>query len=262
MHASYEQFLDCLKLLHEEIAKAVDGLPPEAIEWSPGPEMNSTGVLMAHVAGSELHWLGDIVAGEKTGRDREAEFRSRGRPVADLKSGLDEMLNYARGVVARLGPDELTAERAAYADGRTMSVGACLLHVLRHTALHTGHMQITRQLWEARSSAGPRSCGMAPTPVGAGRALRRRYDHLLRLLSYLCRPAESHAAAALCTTSVRRRASRRSLLASDLALDGRRFHISDLGLARSSANERCACASAHRTCLAGGAGSAGGRRST
>jgi len=60
---------------------------------------------------------------------------------------------FARRVVADLGPEDLAAERTAYADGRTMTVGACLLHVLRHTALHTGHMQITRQLWDARSSA-------------------------------------------------------------------------------------------------------------
>jgi len=152
MHAFYEQFLGCLDRLHGEIAQAVDGLPAEALDWSPGPDMNSLGVLMAHVAGSEKHWLGDIIAGETTDRDREAEFRSRGREVSGLKAGLDEMLAYGRSIVARLSPDDLTANRKAYADGRTMAVGECLLHVLRHTALHAGHMQITRQLWEARGS--------------------------------------------------------------------------------------------------------------
>ena len=152
MHAYYEQLLGCLQRLHEEIGEAIDGLPPEAMDWIPGKEMNSLGVLMAHVAGSELHWLGDIVADERTGRNREAEFRTHGRDATALKAGLDEMLAYAGRVVEPLTPDDLTAERRAYADGRTMTVGACLLHVLRHTAMHTGHMQITRQLWDARSS--------------------------------------------------------------------------------------------------------------
>ncbi|HSB91035.1 MAG TPA: DinB family protein [Anaerolineales bacterium] len=149
MEAYLEQFLGQLRTLHDGIGKAVDGLPLEAIDWSPGPEMNSIGVLMVHVAGSEKHWLGDVIAGEETGRDREAEFRSRGRDLASLQAGLDEMLEYARRVVSRLRIEDLAEERTAYADGRTMPVGLCLLHVMQHTAVHLGHIQLTRQLWEA-----------------------------------------------------------------------------------------------------------------
>ena len=65
------------------------------------------------------------------------------------------MLTYARAVVAKLELKDLTSERVSHSDGRTMPVGACLLHVLQHTASHAGHMQITRQLWEARGSAAP-----------------------------------------------------------------------------------------------------------
>jgi ankyrin repeat protein len=35
-------------------------------------------------------------------------------------------------------------------------VAWCLAHALEHTALHLGHMQITRQLWEQRGS--PHDC--------------------------------------------------------------------------------------------------------
>ena len=153
MHDFYEQFLDRLSLVHEEIGKTIEGLPLEAIDWIPGPEMNSLGILMAHVAGSEKHWFGDVIAGEHTGRDREAEFRSRGRDAAPLRAGLQEMLTYGRSVVAKLELGDLTAERVPHADGRTMPVGSCLLHILRHAAEHAGHMQITRQIWEARGSA-------------------------------------------------------------------------------------------------------------
>jgi uncharacterized damage-inducible protein DinB len=153
MHAFYGQFLDQLRLVHEGIEKTIEGLPLEAIDWIPGPEMNSLGILMAHVAGSENHWLGDVVAGEATGRDREAEFRTRGRDAAALLAGLDEMLTYGRSVVAKLQLADLTAERVSHPDGRTMPVGSCLLHILRHAAEHAGHMQITRQIWEARGSA-------------------------------------------------------------------------------------------------------------
>ena len=153
MEAYFEQFLGQLQSLHQNIRKEVDGFPLDAIDWTPGPEMNSIGVLMVHVAGSEKHWLGDVVAGEETGRDREAEFRSRGRDLASLEAGLDEMLEYARGVVSRLRIEDLADERTAYADGRTMPVGVCLLHVVQHTAVHLGHIQLTRQLWEATGRA-------------------------------------------------------------------------------------------------------------
>jgi uncharacterized damage-inducible protein DinB len=151
MHPFYEQFLDRLRLVHDEIGAAVEGLRLEALDWTPGAGMNSLGVLVVHVAGSEKHWFGDIIAGQPSGRDREAEFRSRGVEAAVLTKRLDESLSYAREVVGRLGIDDLTAERAAsgYRGERTMSVGSCLLHILRHAAEHAGHMQLTRQLWEA-----------------------------------------------------------------------------------------------------------------
>jgi len=155
MEAFFEQYLDCLAPVHHEIEATVDGLPLEAMDWIPGPEMNSLGVLLAHVAGSEKYWFGDVIAGENTGRDREAEFRTRGREAAALKAGLQEMLTYGRSVVAKLELADLTSERVPHPDGRTMPVGSCLLHILRHTAEHAGHMQLTRQLWEAHK-ASPR----------------------------------------------------------------------------------------------------------
>ncbi len=116
--------------------------------------MNSLGVLATHIAGAEKHWFGEIIAGEPSGRDREAEFHSRGVEASVLTKRLDETLGYAREVVGRLGIEDLTAERAAsgYRGERTMSVGSCLLHILRHAAEHAGHMQLTRQLWEARQT--------------------------------------------------------------------------------------------------------------
>ena len=153
MEAFFEQYLDRLTLVHQEIEATVDGLRLEAMDWTPGPGMNSLGILMAHVAGAEKHWFGDVIAGERTGRDREAEFRTRGRDAAALKAGLQEMLTYGRSVVAKLELADLTSERVLHPDGRTMPVGSCLLHILRHAAEHAGHMQITRQLWDARASA-------------------------------------------------------------------------------------------------------------
>jgi uncharacterized damage-inducible protein DinB len=152
MHPFFEDYRRRLALVHEQIEAAVEGLPQEAIDWSPGPGMNSMGVLMAHVAGSERHWFGDIIAGEPTGRDREAEFRSRGIESSVLLHRLEDALAYGRAILERLTLEDLPSERQAsgYRGERTMSVGSCLLHILRHAAEHAGHMQLTRQLWETK----------------------------------------------------------------------------------------------------------------
>jgi hypothetical protein len=39
-------------------------------------------------------------------------------------------------------------------DGRKLTVAWALAHALEHTALHAGHMQIMRQLWEQRDETG------------------------------------------------------------------------------------------------------------
>jgi hypothetical protein len=43
------------------------------------------------------------------------------------------------------------------ARGREVPVRWCILHVVDHTALHLGHMQLTYQLWmRGQSGASPR----------------------------------------------------------------------------------------------------------
>ena len=36
--------------------------------------MNSMNVLVVHLIGAERYWIGDVIAGEPSGRDRESEF--------------------------------------------------------------------------------------------------------------------------------------------------------------------------------------------
>jgi hypothetical protein len=145
-----EDFLTILENLHGEIEDAMEGLPQTALDWVPGPDLNSLGVLVVHVAGAERYWLGDVVVGEASGRDRPAEFRTTGLATGDVLGRLADSLVYARTVAGRLTPEDLNAIRISPRDGRELRVAWCLQHVLGHTALHTGHIQITRQWWDQR----------------------------------------------------------------------------------------------------------------
>ena len=65
-----------------------------------------------------------------------------------LRARLADASVYAQNTLTRLTLGDLEQERVSPRDGRMFSVAWALLHALEHTAIHLGHIQITRQLWE------------------------------------------------------------------------------------------------------------------
>jgi uncharacterized damage-inducible protein DinB len=150
MNGFYTSYLERLELLHAEIDKAIQGLPQEALDWSPGSEMNTIAVLITHLAGAERYWIGDVGAGEPSGRDRAAEFRVQGLSSEALQKRLTETSQYARQTLSRFTLEDLEQTRISPRDGQEANLAWCLLHALQHTGIHLGHIQLTRQLWEQR----------------------------------------------------------------------------------------------------------------
>ncbi len=148
MDLFFAGYLNRLESLHKDIRDSLAGLSQAALDWSPGEGMNSLGVLAVHVSGSERFWIGDVIAAEPSGRDREAEFRSNGLAAESLLNRLDTSLAYVHQVLERLQLNDL--ERICFnsRDGQEHRLGWALAHVLAHTGLHAGHAQLTRQLWE------------------------------------------------------------------------------------------------------------------
>lgn len=152
MDVFFQDCLDILEKLHAEIDTALEGLPQEALDWAPAGDANSIAVLCVHTAASERYWVGDVIARESSGRDRSAEFRTRGVAAADLKARLDASLAYTRGVLERLTVAELPEERTVPPDGRTVRVGWALAHTIEHVGTHVGHIHITRQVWQTNQA--------------------------------------------------------------------------------------------------------------
>jgi uncharacterized damage-inducible protein DinB len=150
MFPFYQDFLNCLDEHHKNIACAIEGLPQAALDWLPGEGMNSISVLIIHLTGAERYWIGDVASGDLSSRDRAAEFHTRGIPCEALQQRLADATDYAHSTLSRLTLDDLGQERVSRRDGRKFTVAWALLHTLEHTALHVGHIEITRQLWEAR----------------------------------------------------------------------------------------------------------------
>ncbi|HEY5271156.1 MAG TPA: DinB family protein, partial [Anaerolineales bacterium] len=67
-----------------------------------------------------------------------------------LEAHLVSADDYARLALARFSLPDLEAVRQSPRNAKTFTAGWCLAHALEHTALHTGHIQLTRQLWEQK----------------------------------------------------------------------------------------------------------------
>jgi uncharacterized damage-inducible protein DinB len=148
MEKFFEEYLVVLEKCHGNILGAVEGLSGPALDWQPGTEMNSIAVLIYHLSGAERFWIGDVVDQTPSGRDREAEFKVQNIGLEVLQRRLDESLDYVRSVVGKLSLANLPETRLT-PDGRTFSVAWVLLHIMEHSSLHLGHIEMTRQMWQA-----------------------------------------------------------------------------------------------------------------
>ena len=146
MHKFYQAMLDEYAALHAEIVKTIDELPAEALDWAPGPEMNSLSVLVVHLTGAERYWIGDVAKGDASSRDREAEFRVKGMTAEALKQRIADMDRYEAAAFETLQPGDLEAMRIARG-GKEVTLAKALLHPLQHTGQHVGHIEILKQEW-------------------------------------------------------------------------------------------------------------------
>jgi uncharacterized damage-inducible protein DinB len=165
MKTFFLDYLNRFEALHMDVEKALEGLPQAGLDWAPGLGMNSIAVLIVHLTGAERYWIGDVASGDPSGRVREAEFETRGIRAQELKHRLSVSREYIRRRLevltvedldeTRLSPQAETQAnpRVFVPDQEKYSIGYCLLHAMEHTALHTGQIEITRQLWHLRQIA-------------------------------------------------------------------------------------------------------------
>ena len=151
MDKLFAEMLDRLNAVHQIIEEAVAGLPAEAIDWTPGPNLNSLGVLLAHTLASERYWIGDVAGRDPSGRARDDEFVTQGVTAAEFLSRSQVILAHSQAVLKRLSLTELGDSRPRPDGDRTVTVAWAILHALEHAALHAGHIEITRQLWDRRA---------------------------------------------------------------------------------------------------------------
>ena len=122
-----------LAWLHDQIKAIVGDLEPSQLDWKPAPAWNSIAQLVAHTADSERYWIGEVVGDEATGRERDAALAVSERALEGVTpADLDrDYTDGPGGPVTAMGP---------------------LAHALEHTAIHTGHIELMRDLLTERDT--------------------------------------------------------------------------------------------------------------
>ena len=145
MQLFYEDYLNNLNELHSDIENALDGLTPTALDWVPQLGMNSIGVMVFHLTGAERYLIGEVIIGDHSGRDRDAEFKVQGMELNALLKRLADTRAYISGVLEGSTLADLETRRM-FRHQREVTVGWVLGHALKHTATHMGQIQLTREL--------------------------------------------------------------------------------------------------------------------
>jgi len=166
MLSELDNYLQRIEDLRGQVRDLIADLPAEALNWRPLPPSvppasggeegggtNSLAVLATHIAGAEHFWIAEVVGGGPPTRDRDAEFATQASDASQLVRLLEDTGTETREVFATLteadpsSPSGQSLDGTRQARGRTIPVRWCILHVIDHTALHLGHVQLTYQLW-------------------------------------------------------------------------------------------------------------------
>ena len=147
-----EGYISSLRDLRDEMLKHIAALEPDALNWKPpAADTNSIYVLATHVAGSERFWIQQVVGGTDIMRDRPSEFVASGTDSVSLRRTIEEVGRQSESLLRSLAEADLRGMRGSPPDEH--SVQWCILHVIEHLSRHVGHVELTRQLWEASQQA-------------------------------------------------------------------------------------------------------------
>lgn len=154
--------------LIDDMLAALAGIPDAVLStWRPaaareaGSEshaMNTFAALAIHTLGAAEYWTLMAAGAQPMTRVRDEEFVAQAT-LAELQGLFATFLTDLRVMLAGVTEADLAADTAPRLSrtGEHWPLANCLLHAVDHTALHLGHVQIQRQLWDhERTLSGAR----------------------------------------------------------------------------------------------------------
>lgn len=141
----------------EQLLETLRGVPQDVLNtWKPAAAtegdhaMNTFAALAVHtVSAAEYHSI-HMVGRKPSDRDRDAEFRVN-TSFADIETRFDIFLGELHAMLDRMTESDFGREPLPDRPDLDWTNADWLMHTIDHIALHTGHLQIHRQLWEYES---------------------------------------------------------------------------------------------------------------
>lgn len=154
MPAAIEEYLELLERRRALLLDTIAGLPDVALAWTPLPSDTSSIALLARHCADDLRWwLVEELSGEPIGYDRARAFAAASTNAAALTGEIEAAFDQCAAALRRLDPtllDRVWPVAIAHPrQGRPQSGHFRLYYPLMHLMEHAGHMQLTRQLWQA-----------------------------------------------------------------------------------------------------------------
>jgi uncharacterized damage-inducible protein DinB len=150
---------DVLERIGRSVLDELESLSDELLNQPvPVPEANTLFALATHLVGAGEFWVLTLAGGRHVDRVRQAEFRASGT-YADLSDRYTKWIDALRNVLSNLPADAFDrpadppAEYRGSLGDAPMSVRACVLHAVEHSAIHLGHIQLTRSMLTGRTAA-------------------------------------------------------------------------------------------------------------
>jgi hypothetical protein len=166
--------LTFLQVQRDAALKVVEGLPEEAWQTAVLPSGWTVAGMMWHLGGVEHHWLQDVVTGAAQeplpGEEEEAAVeQGEYDPFAAFTCDLpgDKIIASYREECRRSDavlavtplsapPRGLDFHQDPEYTAQITTVGWIVLHVIEETAVHSGHLEIVRELLDGKTRLGER----------------------------------------------------------------------------------------------------------
>lgn len=143
MYDLQEFYARDLRKLREEI----NLYPDEKLLWETRPGIaNSAGNLCLHLLGNLNHFIGATLGHTGYVRQRDLEFSTRDVPRVQLNAQIDALLPVIDQVFEQLTATDYDQSYPLEKNGRTVSTGHMLLHLLAHLSYHLGQVNYHRRL--------------------------------------------------------------------------------------------------------------------
>lgn len=153
--AALDVIRDSMKWLRESL----DGMPAEAVNWTPGEGTNSVAVLIRHALPSTVFWARSGSGENPSSQAYTAEERTPAfAATRETRQSLLQMIDDAERrieAILRAGTEAHLAAQVVMDDDPDeppISGAKCLVHAAAHLREHAGQTALTRQLWLARAT--------------------------------------------------------------------------------------------------------------